>query len=147
VVYICYTCGLKATKQQNKRKKNISQLCQQHGTKLLAKRGLFPSKPCQLCQQGSFANSFVHCSPVGEGNDSRADGVLLSPTEHVVVDEAFPTGPALLLAKSSFPSLKTQTVLSQQERANPVGKSFVNRIGVFANSLALLPKRPFPVVN
>jgi hypothetical protein len=33
--------------------------------------------------------------------------------EHVVVGEAFPTGPAFLLVKSSFPSLKTPTVLSQ----------------------------------
>jgi hypothetical protein len=59
-----------------------------------------------------FANN--RCSPVGEGNGSRADGVLLSPTEHVAVGEAFPTGPAFLLAKSSFSSLKTLTMLSQQ---------------------------------
>jgi hypothetical protein len=57
-----------------------------------------------------------------------------SPTVHVVVGEAFPTGPAFLLAKSSFPSLKTPTVLSQQELGNPVAKAFANRIGVFANS-------------
>jgi hypothetical protein len=55
--------------------------------------------------------------------------------EHVVVGEAFPTGPAFLLAKSSFPSLKTPTVLSQQELGSLVGKAFANRIGVFANSL------------
>jgi hypothetical protein len=52
-----------------------------------------------------------------------------------------------LLAKSSFPSLKTPTVLSQQELENPVGKAFANRVGVFANSLALLAKRAFPVVK
>jgi hypothetical protein len=51
------------------------------------------------------------------------------------------------LAKSSFPSLKTPTVLSQQERANPVGKAFANTIGIFANTLALLAKHPFPVVD
>jgi predicted DNA repair protein MutK len=51
------------------------------------------------------------------------------------------------LAKSSFPSLKTPTVLSQQELGNPVGKAFANRVGVFANSLALLAKRVFPVVK
>jgi uncharacterized membrane protein YqgA involved in biofilm formation len=51
------------------------------------------------------------------------------------------------LAKSSFPSLKTPTVLSQQELENPVGKAFANRVGVLANSLALLAKRAFPVVN
>jgi hypothetical protein len=64
----------------------------------------------------------------------------------VAVGEAFPTGPAFLLAKSSFPSLKTPTVLSQQELGNPVGKAFANRVRVFANSLALLAKRAFPVV-
>jgi hypothetical protein len=53
---------------------------------------------------------------------------------------------AKLLAKSSFPSLKTPTVLSQQELGNPVGKAFANRVGVLANSLALLAKRAFPVV-
>jgi hypothetical protein len=37
--------------------------------------------------------------------------------------------PAFLLAKSSFPSLKTPTVLSQQELGNPVGKAFTNRVG------------------
>jgi hypothetical protein len=51
------------------------------------------------------------------------------------------------LAKSSFPSLKTPTVLSQQELGNPVGKAFANRVGVLANSLALLAKRAFPVVH
>jgi hypothetical protein len=51
------------------------------------------------------------------------------------------------LAKSSFPSLKTPTVLSQQELGNPVGKAFANRVGVFANSLALLAKHAFPVVT
>jgi hypothetical protein len=58
----------------------------------------------------------------------------------MAVDEAFLTGSAFLLAKSSFPSLKTPTVLSQQELGNPVG-------GVFANSLALLAKHAFPVVS
>jgi hypothetical protein len=53
----------------------------------------------------------------------------------VAVGEAFPTGLVFLLAKSSFSSLKTPMVPSQQERANPVGKAFANRIGVFANSL------------
>jgi hypothetical protein len=65
----------------------------------------------------------------------------------VAVGEAFPTGLAFLLAKSSFPSLKTPTMLSQQERANPVGKAFANRIGIFANSAKLLAKRPFPIVD
>jgi hypothetical protein len=69
-----------------------------------------------------------------------------SPTVYVAVGEAFPTGPAFLLAKSSFPTLKTPTVLFQQELGNPVGKAFANRIGVFANSLALLAKHAFPVV-
>jgi hypothetical protein len=50
------------------------------------------------------------------------------------------------LAKSSFPSLKTPTALSQQELGNPVGKAFANRVGVFANSLELLAKHAFPVV-
>jgi hypothetical protein len=53
----------------------------------------------------------------------------------VAVGEAFPTGPAFLLAKSSFPTLKTPTILSQQELGNPVGKAFANRIGVFANNV------------
>jgi hypothetical protein len=44
----------------------------------------------------------------------------------LAVGEAFPTGPAFLLVKSFFPPLKTPTVLSQQERANPVGKAFAN---------------------
>jgi hypothetical protein len=87
------------------------------------------AKPWRVirCQQGcdtigeAFANS--RCSPVGEGNGNRADGVLLSPTDHMAVGEAFPTGLVFLSAKSSFPSLKTPTVLSQQERANPVGKA------------------------
>jgi hypothetical protein len=65
----------------------------------------------------------------------------------VAVGEAFPTWPAFLLAKSNFPSLKTPTVLSQQEFGNPVGKAFANRVGVFANSLALLAKRAFPVAT
>jgi hypothetical protein len=64
----------------------------------------------------------------------------------MAVGEAFPTGPALLLAKSSFPSLKTPTVLSQQKLGNPVGKAFANRVGVFASSLTLLAKHSFPVV-
>jgi hypothetical protein len=65
----------------------------------------------------------------------------------VAVGEAFPIGPAFLLAKSSFPSLKTPMVLSQQELGNPVGKAFANRVGVFANSLAMLVKHAFPVVK
>jgi hypothetical protein len=65
----------------------------------------------------------------------------------MAVGEAFPTGLAFLLAKSSFPSLKMPAVLSQQELGNPVGKAFANRVGVFANSLALLAKRAFPVVS
>jgi hypothetical protein len=64
----------------------------------------------------------------------------------MAVGEAFPTGPVFLLAKSSVPSPKTPTVLSQQELGNPVGKSCANRVGVFANSLALLAKHAFPVV-
>jgi hypothetical protein len=91
-----------------------------------------------------FANSRLFL--VGEGNGSRDDGVPPSPMVHVAVGEAFPTGPAFLLAKSSFPSLKTPTVLSQQQLGNPVGKGFANRVGVFANSLALLAKHAFPVV-
>jgi hypothetical protein len=65
----------------------------------------------------------------------------------VAVGKAFPTGPAFLLARSSFPSLITPTVLSQQELRNPVGKAFANRIGVIASNLALLAKRAFPVVR
>jgi hypothetical protein len=64
----------------------------------------------------------------------------------MAVGEAFPTGSEFLLAKSSFPSLKTPTVLSQQELENPVGKAFANRVGVFANSSKLLAKHAFPVV-
>jgi hypothetical protein len=65
----------------------------------------------------------------------------------VAVGEAFPTGLVFLLAKSSFPSLKTPTVLSQQELGNPAGKAFANRVAVFGNSfLALLAKHAFPVV-
>jgi hypothetical protein len=64
----------------------------------------------------------------------------------MAVGEAFPTGPVILLAKSSFPSPKTPTVLSQQELGNPVGKAFASRVGVFANSLALMAKHAFPVV-
>jgi hypothetical protein len=37
-------------------------------------------------------------------------------------------------------------VLSQQELGNPIGKAFANRVGVFANNLALLVKHAFPVV-
>jgi hypothetical protein len=65
----------------------------------------------------------------------------------MAVGEAFPTGPEFLLAKSSFPSLKTPTALSQQELGNPVGKAFANRVGVFANSSKLLAKHAFPVVD
>jgi hypothetical protein len=89
---------------------------------------------CRSLCQPNFANS--RSFPVGEGNGIRADGgVPPSPTVHMAVGEAFPTGPAFLLAKSSFPSLKTPTVLSQQELGSLVGKAFANRIGVFANSL------------
>jgi hypothetical protein len=49
----------KGKKTVKEKEKIIFQLCQQHGTKVLAKLGFFPSKTCQLCQQGSFANSFV----------------------------------------------------------------------------------------
>jgi hypothetical protein len=66
---------------------------------------------------------------------------------HMAVGEAFSTGPEFLLAKSSFPSLKTPTVLSQQELVNPVGKAFANRVGVFANSSKLLAKHAFPLVS
>jgi hypothetical protein len=99
---------------------------------------------CHSLCQPDFANS--RRFPVGEGNDIQADGVPSSPTAHMAVGEAFPTGPAFLLAKRSFPSLKTPTVISQHELGNPVGKDFANRIGVFANSLALLAKHVFPVV-
>jgi hypothetical protein len=71
--------------------------------------------------------------------------ILLSA--HIAVGEAFPTGPVFLLAKSTFPSPKTPTVLSQQKLGNPVGKAFANRVGVFANSLVLLAKHVFPVVH
>jgi hypothetical protein len=64
----------------------------------------------------------------------------------MAVGKAFPTGLAFLLVKSSFPSLKTPTVLSQQELGNPIGKAFANRVGVFANILALLVKHAFLVV-
>jgi hypothetical protein len=101
-------------------------------TKLLANQAV--GKAVVLLCQPVFANS--RRFPVAEGNGSRADGVPPSPTVHMAVGEAFPTGPAFLLAKSSFPSLKTPTVLSQQELGNPVGKAFANRVGVFANSLA-----------
>jgi hypothetical protein len=37
-------------------------------------------------------------------------------------------------------------VLAQQELVSPVGKAFANRVGVFANSLALLAKHAFPIV-
>jgi hypothetical protein len=93
---------------------------------------------CRSLCQPNFANS--RRFPVGEGNGIRADGVPPSPTVHMAVGEAFPTGSAFLLAKSSFPSLKTPTVLSQQELENPVGKAF-------ANILALLAKHAFPVVH
>jgi hypothetical protein len=44
-------CKLKARKQQKKRAKN-SQLCQQHGPKLLAKLGSFANNLVQrICQQ------------------------------------------------------------------------------------------------
>jgi hypothetical protein len=59
---------------------------------------------CSLCQP-VFANSCRF--PVGEGNSNRADGVPPSPMVYVAVGKAFPTGPAFLLTKSSFPSLKT----------------------------------------
>jgi hypothetical protein len=91
-----------------------------------------------------FANS--RRFPVGEGNGIRADGIPSSPTAHMAVGEAFLTGPVFLLAKSSFPSPKTPMVLSQQELGNPIGKAFANRVGVFANNLALLVKHAFPVV-
>jgi hypothetical protein len=91
-----------------------------------------------------FANS--RRFPVGEGNGIRADGVTSSPTTHMAVGEAFATGPAFLLARRSFASLKMPTVLSQQELGNHVGKAFANRVGVFANILALLAKHAFPVV-
>jgi hypothetical protein len=71
-------------------------------------------------RQSDFANS--RRFPVGEGNGIRADGVPSSPTAHMAVGEAFPTGLEFLLAKSSFPSLKTPTVLSQQELGTLLGK-------------------------
>jgi hypothetical protein len=40
----------------------------------------------------------------------------------MAVGEAFPTGLEFLLAKSSFPSLKMPTVLSQQELGTLLGK-------------------------
>jgi hypothetical protein len=63
---------------------------------------------CRSLCQPDFANS--RRFPIGEGNGNQADGAPPSPTVHVAVGEAFPTGPAFLLAKSSFPSLKTPTV-------------------------------------
>jgi amino acid permease len=57
-IYMLYM-WFKGKKTAKEKEKNISQLCQQHGTKLLAKLGFLPSKTCQLCQQGSFANNFV----------------------------------------------------------------------------------------
>jgi hypothetical protein len=61
---------------------------------------------CHSLCQPDFANG--RRFPIGEGNDSRADGAPASPTVHVAVGKAFPTGPAFLLAKSSFPTLKTR---------------------------------------
>jgi hypothetical protein len=104
----------------------------------LAKLGFFANNLVQrICQQlrpillanqavGKAAVPFANSRrfPVGEGNGIPADGVPPPPTVHRTVGEAFPTGPAFLLAKSSFPSLKTPTILSQQELVNPVGKAF-----------------------
>jgi hypothetical protein len=98
---------------------------------------------------GSFANRSLPTAVVSLLAKVTAAELTASPPSpmvHMAVGEAFPTGPAFLLVKSSFPSLKTPTVLSQQELGNPVGKAFANRVGVFANSLALLAKRAFPVV-
>jgi hypothetical protein len=103
----------------------VQRICQQHGPMLLANQAVGKAVV-------PFANS--RRFPVGEGNGSRADGVPPSPTVHVAVGEAFPTGPTFLLARSSFPSLKTLTVLHQQELGNPVGKAFANRVGVFAKA-------------
>lgn len=67
-IYMLYMSfkGKKTAKEKGK--KIISQLCQQHGTKLLAKLGFLPSRTCQLCQQDSFANSFVQwlCQQLGQ---------------------------------------------------------------------------------
>jgi hypothetical protein len=102
---------------------------------------------CRSLCHPVFANNSRF--PVGEGNGIRADGVPPSPTVYMAVGEAFPTGSAFLLAKSSFPSLKTPTALSQQELRNPVGKAFANRVGVFANNLVCQQqaKHAFPVVT
>jgi hypothetical protein len=61
----------------------VQRICQQHGPMLLAKLS-------------DFANS--RRFPVGERNSIRADGVPPSPTVHMAVGEAFPTGPVFLLA-------------------------------------------------
>jgi hypothetical protein len=50
-----------------------------------------------------------------------------------------------LLAKSSFPSPKTPTVLSQQELGNPVGKAFAKRVGVTRFLLCMLMPTPAPL--
>jgi hypothetical protein len=112
-----------------------AQLCQQLRPMLLAKNtvgkaGLLCQQPCRadlptastdtvgktscwqscrsLCQP-HFANS--RRFPVGEGNGIRADGVPSSPTAHMAVGEAFPTGPALLLGKPSPTGLESSPTL------------------------------------
>jgi hypothetical protein len=87
----------------------VQRICQQHGPMLLANQAV--GKAAVPFATRSLPTAVA--SPVGEGNDSRADGVPPSPTVHMAVGEAFPTGSAFLLAKSSFSSLKTPTVLSQ----------------------------------
>jgi hypothetical protein len=48
--------GKKTTKEKGK---NYFPALPTTWDKAVGKAGLFPSKTCQLCQQGSFANSFV----------------------------------------------------------------------------------------
>jgi hypothetical protein len=88
----------------------VQRICQQHGPMLLANQAVGKAVV-------PFANS--RRFPVGEGNGSRADGVPPSPMVHVAVGEDFPTGPAFLLAKSSFPSLKTPTRNSETLLGKP----------------------------
>jgi hypothetical protein len=69
-----------------------------------------------------------------------------SPTEHVAVGEATPTDQTCLSGKRPLPTTTSPTGLCRQDKRNPVGKAFADRIKAFADSFKLSAKRAFPVV-
>jgi hypothetical protein len=121
----------------------VQRFCQQHGPMLLANQAVGKAVV-------PFANRTLPTVVASLLARITAAELTASPLRQRytwLLAKLSQQGPRPCWRRALSPSLKTPTVLSQQELGNPVGKAFANRVGVFANSLTLLAKRAFPVVH